>query len=135
MITKAHGRHRRRVDHQPQANFRRHPMFQRARFAYFYLPAVLLLYFALPVSAQVMTVRQTLQNDVSAPLSEMAAVARKAPEADVQKEAEPLRLVPKAVGSNSATGPDPSLQSSAYQPPAELAPTLGLSFDGLGQGF
>src|ERR1700682_6236327 len=118
-------------------------MFQRIRFAFMGLIAVLiLLCFALPVSAQVMTVRTTLKNDVSPSLTEMAAMAaatQKAPDAGVEKEAEPVRLVPKAMGSttatDAATGADPAVQTSAYQPPAALAPTLGLAFDGLGQGF
>jgi len=90
------------------------------------------MFLALPVAAQVMTVHTTLKNDVSRPLSEMVADAQRAPDTDIEKEAEPLRLVPKAMGPTTATAADPVVQSSAYQPPAALAPTLGLAFDGLG---
>jgi hypothetical protein len=134
MMTNALGRHQKQTAH----HLRRYSMFQRIRFATMGLIAVLILCFALPVSAQVMTVRTTFKNDVSPRLSEMAAMAaatQKAPETDVEKEAEPVRFVPKGIGPIPATGPDTSLQTSAYQPSAELAPTLGFAFDGLGQGF
>src|SRR5260370_13337679 len=138
MMSKPLGRRHRQIGHP----LRRSSMFQRIRFASMGLIAVLILCFALPVSAQVMTVRTTLKNDVSPPLSEMVttaatAAAQKAPEADVEKEAEPVRVVPKPMasptGTDAPTGADSVVQTSAYQPPAALAPTVGLQFDGLCQ--
>src|ERR1700674_2493419 len=125
MISKALGQPQRQTHHPTQGNPRRHHhMFERIRFAQVYLAAALLLCFALPASAQVMTVRQELHHDVSPPLVEMATTAQKAPEADIEKEAEPVRQVPLRMGDNPANGPDPVLQSSAFRAPAELAPTL-----------
>jgi hypothetical protein len=110
-------------------------MFRQVRFAHFYLTAVLFLSFALPSSAQVMTVRQEVHHDVSAPLAELAAMTPKEPASDIKREAEPVRTVPIPVGPIPVPDHDPTLQTSAERPPVESAPSFGFSFEGQGTGF
>src|ERR1700682_3235076 len=93
---------------------------------------LLFLSIALPVSAQVMTVRRDSHHDVSAVLVDMRRVAEDKAKKHIQKEADPLRRIPLRAGPNPATGPDPVLQSNALRAPAESAPTTGFAFEGLG---
>ncbi len=82
-------------------------MFRCIRFASICAAAVVFLCFVLPVSAQVMTASHDVKHDVSAPFVEMTASLPTGP-----------------VRPNS---PGPLIGTAA--------PTLGLSFDGLGVGF
>ncbi len=94
---------------------------------------VLSLAFTLTLSAQVMqgptTIRQNVHHDVSPPLSEM--IKNAPPVTDLaQHEVEPMKRVPLPPGLSTLTE-DPVLQMQA---PVIASPTVGLSFEGLGQG-
>src|SRR5258708_904028 len=108
------------------------PLIQRVRFTQICLPAVLILFFVLPASAQVMTVHRELRHDVSPPLAEMISATQNASPAG-NKEAEPVRLLPVDPGVANET--DPVVQTSAFRAPGDMAPTTDFSFDGLGNGF
>src|SRR5258708_4790964 len=110
-------------------------MFRCIRFTLICVAAVLFLCFALPISAQVMAVREDSQHDVSAPLVEMAVAAQKASEGDLEKAAGPAPPVAMYMGSHLPAGPGAVGQTKAFRDSAELAPATGLSFEGLGNGF
>ena len=91
----------------------------------FFVPAVL--------TAQVMegptTVRNNVHHDVSLPLSVMAKNPPK--DTEEEKEAEAWKRVPLPPGFSQSTE-DPVIQ--ALDLPTTLSPSVGLSFEGLGQG-
>ncbi len=94
----------------------------------------LLFGFAATVSAQVMqgptTIRQNVHHDVSLPLTEM--VKNAPPVTDLAlHEVEPMKRVPLPPGLSTLTE-DPVLQSMDLI--TTPSPTVGLSFEGLGQG-
>jgi uncharacterized repeat protein (TIGR01451 family) len=78
-------------------------------------------------------VRQELSHDVSPPLRELAKTPPALPAGP--HEADELKLLPLPSGFKPAGEPDAALQRTAAVAPAELAPTLGLNFEGLGAGF
>jgi Bacterial Ig domain/Abnormal spindle-like microcephaly-assoc'd, ASPM-SPD-2-Hydin len=95
---------------------------------------VVLVGFAATVSAQVMqgptTIRQNVHHDVSLPLSEM--IKNAPPVTDLaHHEVEPMKRVPLPPGLSTLTE-DPVLQSMDLI--TTPSPTVGLSFEGLGQG-
>jgi hypothetical protein len=71
-----------------------------------------------------------VHNDVSAPLTDLAAGVTPAPDEKEKKEKKKEGMLPVHGGSPSAS--DPALQSS---PGTAAAPTAGLNFEGVGQGF
>jgi uncharacterized repeat protein (TIGR01451 family) len=85
-----------------------------------------------------LVVHSEVKHDVSQPLRDLAKGARQsAPRQEAEEEE--IRLIPLPPGFKPADVPDPVLQppfaadvTSAGAPPA--APTLGLNFDGIGQG-
>ena len=93
---------------------------------------------AVPLSAQVMIVRENSNQSVSPALRELPVVGVsagfKAP-----KEAEPARRIPLPDGLKPADEPDPVRQTAVMQPTASqpqlLAPTLLNQFEGLGTGI
>ncbi len=94
----------------------------------------LLFGFAATVSAQVMqgptTIRQNVHHDVSLPLTEM--VKNAPPVTDLSlHDVEPMKRVPLPPGLSTLTE-DPVLQSMDLI--TTPSPTVGLSFEGLGQG-
>ena len=98
------------------------------------LAALLAAIFALSVvlPAQVMqgptTIRYNVHHDVSQPLSVM--VQHAPPQDLTQREAEPLKRIPLPAGL-AGLEEDPVRQINA---PTVQTPTVGLSFEGLGQG-
>jgi hypothetical protein len=70
-----------------------------------------------------------VQHDVSAPLTQLALGVTPAPDKNEKEKKKDGRL-PIHISSQSA--PDPALQSS---PGTAAAPTAGLNFEGIGQGF
>jgi hypothetical protein len=71
-----------------------------------------------------------VQYDLSAPLTELAVGVTPAPDKKEKKEKKKAGQLPLRGVSPSA--PDPALQSS---PGTAAAPTAGLNFEGVGQGF
>jgi hypothetical protein len=71
-----------------------------------------------------------VQYDVSAPLTQLAIGVTPEPDKKDKKEKKKAGMLPVRGGSQSA--PDPALQAS---PGTGAAPTLGLNFEGVGQGF
>src|SRR5919197_1936231 len=71
-----------------------------------------------------------VQYDLSAPLSELAVGVTPEPDKKEKKEKKKAGQLP--VHGGSASAPDPALQSS---PGTAAAPTAGLNFEGVGQGF
>src|SRR5258708_7864474 len=137
MIKSAFGQYRRQTNRQCRSNTfrsntRRWQMFHQASFRVWTCLGVAILFFcfALPVSAQIMEVRHALHHDVSPALRDMPPAI---PEGELTREAEPWRMIP-VPPSKPATDPDPVHQSVAGLAPVELSPTIGLSFDGLGNG-
>ncbi len=108
------------------------------------LLSIVALLFALPVAGQVANapntndavtiVRQSIHNDVSLPLRDLIKAAPVPDAATLQqpKEAEPARLIPLPPGLNTPDQTDTVHQRTAALAPASLAPTAGLSFEGLG---
>jgi uncharacterized repeat protein (TIGR01451 family) len=78
-------------------------------------------------------VHQELRHDVSKPLRDLAANPPAL--AQVQQEADQLKMIPLPSGFKSATEPDAALQRTAALAPTAAAPTLNLNFEGLGVGF
>ncbi len=79
-------------------------------------------------------VRSNVHHDVSLPLRDLLRM-QNALAPSSQEEAEPLRLIPVPSGLKPATDPDPVLQPVTRAADSALAPTAGLAFDGLGNGF
>jgi hypothetical protein len=80
-------------------------------------------------------VRSNVHHDVSLPLRDLiqanqAVITSPLPE-DLQ-EAEPVHPIPLPQGLKPAADPDPVLQGAALLAPAQLGPTAGLAFEGLG---
>jgi uncharacterized repeat protein (TIGR01451 family) len=78
-------------------------------------------------------VHQELRHDVSKPLRDLAANPPAL--AQVQQEADQLKVIPLPSGFKPATEPDAALQRTAALAPTAAAPTLNLNFEGLGVGF
>jgi hypothetical protein len=109
-------------------------MFRRTRFparAYLGATMLLLLSVALPVSAQIMTVHHSVHHDVSPAVRDLPTV-QNVPAVAGKHEAEPLRRIPLPSGLKPESEPDLALQHTTALAPAQLAPTAGLGFDGLG---
>jgi len=85
------------------------------------------------VLAQAPIVRNELHHDVSRPLRELAA--NPPTSAPGPHEADELKMLPLPPGFKPASEPDAALQKTAVAAPTELAPTVGLNFEGLGTGF
>lgn len=80
-------------------------------------------------------VRSNVHHDVSAPLRDLLQINQASvtsPLLEEEKEAEPVRSIPLPSGLKAATEPDAAQQAMAFFTPAQLAPTAGLAFDGLG---
>jgi uncharacterized repeat protein (TIGR01451 family) len=88
---------------------------------------------ALPAPGQHLRVEPELKHDVSPPLRELVKAAQTSP--STQQEAEEVRPIPLPPGFKPASEPDLALQRTTAAAPAELGPTLGLNFEGLGSGF
>ena len=73
-----------------------------------------------------------IQHDVSPPLRELAKGAMI--EKIEPREAEELRQIPLVQGFKPAEQPDAVLQQTSAPGPTLLAPSVGLNFDGIGQG-
>jgi hypothetical protein len=71
-----------------------------------------------------------VQYDVSAPLTELAVGVTPEPDKKEKREKKKAGMLPVHGGSPSA--PDPALQAS---PGTAAAPTAGVNFEGVGQGF
>jgi hypothetical protein len=71
-----------------------------------------------------------VQYDVSAPLTELAVGVTPEPDQKEKKEKKKEGMLP--VHGGSTAGSDPALQSS---PGTAAAPTAGINFEGVGQGF
>jgi hypothetical protein len=88
---------------------------------------------------QVMIVRSSLHNDVSPAVRDLPKLDQSG-FANVVHEAEPARRIPLPPGLKPASEPDPVLQQtvthgSPFTATSTLAPTAGLGFDGVGNGF
>src|ERR1035438_3364416 len=106
----------------------------RVLLRHFVVLQVLVSAFVGVISAQVMqgptTIRQNVHHDVSLPLSEM--IKNAPPVTDfAHHEVEPMKRVPLPPGLSTLTE-DPVLQSMDLI--STPSPTVGLSFEGLGQG-
>ncbi|HXB21665.1 MAG TPA: hypothetical protein VNV88_09800, partial [Candidatus Solibacter sp.] len=86
------------------------------------------------MSRGIQIVRSDVHHDVSAPLRDLLQVNQGAAAFPLpqEEEAEPVRPIPLPSGLKPATDPDLAHQSVAFSAPAQLAPTAGLAFDGLG---
>jgi hypothetical protein len=71
-----------------------------------------------------------VHQDVSAPLTELAVGVTPEPNTKEKKEKKKAGMLP--LHGSSPSAPDPALQAS---PGAAAAPTAGLNFEGVGQGF
>jgi hypothetical protein len=87
-----------------------------------------------PISNGIQIVRHSLHHDVSAPLRTLIQ-ANPGAVLSEPDEAEPVRLIPLPSGLKPANDPDPVHQAMAIQAPAQLAPTAGMDFEGLGSSF
>ena len=109
------------------------------------LLSIVALLFALSAAGQVAdapnttdavtVVRQDAHHDVSLPLRDLikaAPVPDAATLANQPREAEPVRNIPLPPGLNTEGQPDKVHQRTTALTPAALAPTAGLSFEGLG---
>ncbi len=86
-----------------------------------------------PNTDAVTVVRQSLHNDVSLPLRDLIKAAPVPDAATLHpREAEPARLIPLPPGLNTPDQTDTIHQRTSALAPASLAPTAGLSFEGLG---
>src|SRR5258708_14588874 len=86
-----------------------------------------------PNTDAVTVVRQSLHNDVSLPLRDLLKAAPVPDAATLHpREAEPARLIPLPPGLNTPDQTDTIHQRTSALAPASLAPTAGLSFEGLG---
>ena len=94
---------------------------------------ILCLSSAFPSSAQVMRVHHDVHHDVSPPLRDLPKIIQNE-RVRIAQEAEPVRRIPLPPGLKPATEPDPVHQAIALLAPAQLAPTAGLAFEGLGNG-
>ncbi|HEY6348648.1 MAG TPA: hypothetical protein VI636_04480 [Candidatus Angelobacter sp.] len=98
---------------------------------------LLLLFFSLSLSlaarGQIRTIQTDVQHDVSLPLRDLARSAP-FPAIVAPEEAEPLRVIPLPPGFKPASEPDAVLQQKMAAAPDALAPTMGLNFNGIGQG-
>jgi len=87
---------------------------------------------SVPTLGQVQIIRTEVHRDVSPPLRDLANAA---PQVDLTpRESEPLRRIPLPPGLKPAEEPDSVIQRTAIATPAAFAPTVGNSFDGIGQG-
>ncbi len=114
-------------------------MFQQTRFpAWIYVFVCLLLCSALPSFSQSDSpvvgpfIHHSVHNDVSPAVRDLPTIHR--PASAVHQEAEPVRHIPLPAGLKAATEPDMVHQQTAALAPATHAPTVGLGFDGLGNG-
>jgi hypothetical protein len=87
----------------------------------------------------VMIVRGSLHNDVSPAVRDLPKLDPSAL-TGIVREAEPARRIPLPPGLKPASEPDPVLQQtvphgSPFSATSTLAPTAGLGFDGVGNGF
>lgn len=80
-------------------------------------------------------VRTAVQQDVSPSLMDLMNQDSTGTSESVPAEAEPARLIPLPDGLKPASDPDSVLQETAAFAPPELAPSHGLSFEGLGAGI
>src|SRR5262252_3627926 len=97
------------------------------------LSLAVLICFSLPVFGQGPTVRTDLKHDVSPPLRDLAKSAQLPPAGPV--EADDLREIPLPSGFKPANQPDSVLQKTTTEGPTPLGPTVGLNFEGQGNGF
>src|SRR5258708_4802726 len=115
-------------------------MFQQRRFPLrlYCAMAAAFICTALPLTGQVGPIeRSAVHQDVSLPLTDLTKNQQgNAPEAPAQPlgEADPARRIPLPPGLKPADQADPVHQHTAALAPSALAPTLGLGFDGLGNG-
>ncbi len=114
-------------------------MFQQTRFpAWIYVFVCLLLCSALPLFSQSDSpvvgpfIHHSVHNDVSPAVRDLPTIHR--PASAVHQEAEPVRRIPLPAGLKPANEPDMVHQQTAALAPATHAPTVGLGFDGLGNG-
>src|SRR5260221_5460336 len=102
--------------------------------------AMLFLWFAFPAVAQSATpmvgpiVRQSVHHDVSPALRDLPTVKQSQLNAGAKQEAEPVRSIPLPPGLKAPWEPDSVVQSAAASPSPEFAATVGMNFDGIGQG-
>jgi hypothetical protein len=114
-------------------------MFQQNRFSVWtYLSmASLFLWAAFPASGQIGPIqRASVYNDTSRPLREIIQ-DRANTAIDLQtgpREAEKLRRIDLPAGLKAEGEADPVHQRTAALAPAALAPSIGLGFEGLGNG-
>src|SRR5262249_10645907 len=97
------------------------------------LSLAVLFCFSLPVFGQSPTVRTDLKHDVSPPLRDLAKTAP--PLTAGPLEADDLRAIPLPSGFKPANQPDTVLQTTTTEAPTPLGPTVGLNFEGQGNGF
>src|SRR5205809_219092 len=85
------------------------------------------------ISKGIQIVRSEVHHDVSLPLRDLIQARQRVivPPGEVN-EAEPVRSIPLPRGLKPENELDQALQSTAFQAPAQFAPTAGLAFDGLG---
>src|SRR5437763_1214739 len=85
------------------------------------------------ISKGIQIIRSEVHHDVSLPLRDLIQARQRVivPPGEID-EAEPVRSIPPPRGLKPENEPDQALQSTAFQAPAQFAPTAGLAFDGLG---
>src|SRR5258708_5203771 len=120
---------------------RSQPMFPRRRFPLrlYVVMAAAFLCTALPLAGQIGPIERTaVHHDVSLPLRDMSqnqqSSALPPVVIDQVREAEPARRIPLPTGLKPAGEADPVHQHVAGLAPTLLAPSVGLGFDGLGNG-
>ncbi|HEV3036941.1 MAG TPA: hypothetical protein VHA33_04055 [Candidatus Angelobacter sp.] len=85
------------------------------------------------ISKGIQIVRSEVHHDVSLPLRDLIRTQQRVITAPGEvDEAEPVRLIPLPPGMKPESEPDQAQQSTTLQAPAQLAPSSGISFDGLG---
>jgi uncharacterized membrane protein len=91
---------------------------------------------ALPSFGQILRVNNEVQHASTIAVRDMPTVDSEAnaTTAHIKREAQPARRIPIPIGLNSASTEDPVHQRTAPLAPAALAPTVGLGFEGLGNG-
>src|SRR5579859_7995538 len=88
-----------------------------------------------PAISGIRIVRSNVHHDVSLPLRDLiqaVPVVVTSPQPEDMEEAEPVRPIPLPRNLKPASEPDSALQASTALAPAQLGPTAGLAFDGLG---
>jgi hypothetical protein len=87
------------------------------------------------ISKGIQIIRSEVHHDVSLPLRDLIKANQRGimPSTPGEiDEAEPVRSIPLPPGLKPENEPDQALQSTAFQAPAQLAPTALSSFEGLG---